>query len=103
MRDRPLLPPGARVLARDESGLPAVFEVAPNAIGFTGHPGFKTAMAEDLVMEFEEAPVDPALELQKLQMMMREIEDSLVPIMTGLVKATGWMQKRVRIELELKA
>ena len=103
MRDRPLPPAGARVLARDETGLPAVFEVAPNAIGFTGHPGFKTAMAEDLVMEFEEAPEDPAPELQKLQLMMREIEDSLVPVMTGLVKVTGWMQKRVRIALELKA
>ena len=103
MRDRPVLPDHAEVLALDDSGLPAIFQVAPNAIGFTGHPGFKTAMAEDLVMEFEEAPDDPAPELQKLQMMMREIEDCLVPIMTGLVKATGWMQRRVRIALELKA
>jgi len=60
-------------------------------------------MAEDLVMEFEEAPEDPAPELQKLQTMVREIEDSLVPIMTGLVKITGWMQAKRRIALELKA
>ena len=102
MRDRPRLPASARVLAEDEAGHPAVFEVAPNAVGFTGHPGFKTAMAEDLVMEFEEAPDDPAPELQRLQMMVREIEDCLVPIMTGLVKITGWMQPKRRIELELK-
>jgi hypothetical protein len=76
--------------------------VAPNAVAFTGHPGFKTAMAEDLMMEFEEAPDDPAPGLQKLQLMMRELEDSLVPVMTGLVKITGWMQKRHRIPLELK-
>lgn len=103
MRDRPILPAFARVLAEDEAGWPALFEVAPNAVGFTGHPGFKTAMAEDLVMEFEEAPADPAPELQRLQVMVREIEDCLVPIMTGLVKITGWMQAKRRIELELKA
>ena len=103
MRDRPELPDHARVLAVDPAGHPAVFEVAPNAIGFTGHPGFKTAMAEDLIMEFEEAPDDPAPTLQTLQMMMREMEDSLVPIMTGLIKVTGWMQQKRRIALELKS
>lgn len=102
MRDRPVLPDAARVLAVDARERPAVFEVAPNAIGMTGHPGFKTAMAEDLIMEFEEAPDEPAPTLQALQLMMREMEDSLVPIMTGLVKVTGWMQARQRIALELK-
>jgi GMP synthase-like glutamine amidotransferase len=102
MRDRPVMPAQARVLARDDAGGPAVFEVAPNAVGFTGHPGFKTAMAEDLIMEFEEAPENPAPKLQELQLMVREIEDCLVPIMTGLIKVTGWMQKKRRIALELK-
>jgi hypothetical protein len=36
-------------------------------------------------------------------MMMREMEDSLVPIMTGLVKVTGWMQAKHRIALSLKS
>jgi GMP synthase-like glutamine amidotransferase len=103
MRDRPVLPESARVLAVDAEDRPAVFEVAPNAIGMAGHPGFKTAMAEDLIMEFEEAPDDPAPTLQALQMMMREMEDSLVPIMTGLVKVTGWMQAKQRIALALKS
>lgn len=102
MRDRPLPPAAAEILAEDEHGLPAVFQVAPNAVGFTGHPGFKTAMAEDLVMEFEEAPENPAPELQKLQALVPEIEDCLVPLMTGLVKITAWMQKKNRIRLELK-
>jgi GMP synthase-like glutamine amidotransferase len=102
MRDRPMPPADADILAEDEYGRPAVFQVAPNAVGFTGHPGFKTAMAEDLVMEFEEAPENPAPELQKLQTMVREIEDCLVPLMTGLVKITAWMQKKARIELELR-
>jgi len=103
MRDRPLPPADARILAEDENGRPALFQVGPNSIGFTGHPGFKTAMAEDLVMEFEEAPEDPAPRLQRLQVMVPEIEDALVPIMTGLIKITGWMRPRRRIALELKA
>ena len=102
MRDRPLPPASARVLAEDRVGRPAVFQVGANALGFTGHPGFKTAMAEDLIMEFEEAPEDPAPRLQQLQVMVREIEDCLVPLMTGIIKVTGLMQTRRRIALELK-
>jgi GMP synthase-like glutamine amidotransferase len=102
MRDRPVTPADAKVLARDEAGRPAVFQVGMNALGFTGHPGFKTAMAEDLIMEFEESPENPAPLLQQLQLMMREVEDALVPIMTGIIKVTGLMQIRRRIPLELK-
>ena len=97
-----MVPADAHVLAVDEQERPAVFQVGANALGFTGHPGFKTAMAEDLIMEFEEAPEDPAPELQRLQLMIREIEDALVPIMTGIVKLTGLMQSRLRIPLALK-
>lgn len=103
MRDRPLPPPDAAILARDETGRPAVFQVGNNALGFTGHPGFKTAMAEDLIMEFEESPADPAPRLQQMQLMAREIEDALVPIMTGIIKLTGLMQTKRRIPLELKS
>ena len=60
MRDRPILPANAKVLAQDEAGRPAVFQVGQNSLGFVGHPGFKTAMAEDLIMEFEESPENPA-------------------------------------------
>lgn len=101
MRDRPLPPPSAAILAEDEAGRPAVFQVGGNSLGFIGHPGFKTAMAEDLIMEFEESPEDPAPRLQRLQVMVREIEDALVPIMTGIVKLTGLMQPRRRIPLKL--
>ena len=102
MRDRPILPADAKVLAEDEAGRPAVFQVGQNSLGFVGHPGFKTAMAEDLVMEFEESPENPAPLLENLQLMMREIEDALVPIMTGVIKITGLMQTRRRILIELK-
>jgi GMP synthase-like glutamine amidotransferase len=103
MRDRPVPPPAARVLAVDADERPALFQVGPNSFGFTGHPGFKTAMAEDLIMEFDESPDDPAPQLQRLQVMVPEIENALVPIMTGLIKMTGWMRPRRRIALELKA
>ena len=101
MRDRPILPADAKVLAEDEAGRPAVFQVGQNSLGFVGHPGFKTAMAEDLIMEFEESPENPAPLLENLQLMMREIEDALVPIMTGVIKVTGLMQTRRRIPLRL--
>jgi len=101
MRDRPVPPPDARILAVDEHERPALFQVGSNALGFTGHPGFKTAMAEDLIMEFEEAPDDPAPTLQQLQLLAREIEDALVPIMTGIIKVTGLMQVRRRIPINL--
>ena len=103
LRDRPVVPDGAQVLAVDARQKPAVFQLGTNSLGFTGHPGFKTAMAEDLIMEFEETPDDPAPQLERLQLMMPEIEDSLVPIMTGIIKLTGWMQNKRRIPLELKS
>lgn len=102
MRDRPVPPAEAVVLAEDEEGRPAVFQVGKNALGFTGHPGFKTAMAEDLIMEFDESPENPAPMLEDLRLKVREIEDALVPLMTGIIKVTGLMQKKNRIPLKLK-
>lgn len=102
MRDRPEPPPEAQILAQDKHRRPAIFQVGTNALGFCGHPGFKTAMAEDLVMEFEEAPEDPAPRLQALQLLVPEIEDALVPIMTGIVKVTGLMRTRRRIPIDLR-
>jgi len=102
MRDRPEPPQDSIILAVDEHDLPAVFQVADNALGFCGHPGFKPAMAEDLIMEFEEGPEDPVPQLEKLRLMVREIEDALVPIMTGIIQITGLMQIRRRIPIELK-
>ena len=91
MRDRPVPPAYARVLAEDAAGRPALFQIGENAFGFTFHPGFKLAIAEDLIMEFEENPADPAPALEQLRPMKREIEDALVPIMTGLIQKTGLM------------
>jgi GMP synthase-like glutamine amidotransferase len=92
MRDRPVPPAGAELLASDEQGRPALWQVGRRAFGFAGHPGLKVAMVEDLIMEFEESPADAGVELDRLRKAQRAIEDALVPIMTGLVQLTGWME-----------
>jgi len=91
MRDFPELPVGAEVLAVDGQDRPAVFRVGDNAYGFTGNPGIKLGMVEDLIMEFEDVPAGAAAELEKLRALQRRIEDELVRIMTGLVQCTSLM------------
>ena len=91
MRDRPVLPDAAIVLAEDEQGRPAVWQIANNAYGFSGNPGIKLGMVEDLIMEFEEVPADTARQLEQLRALQPVLEDELVPIMTGLVQCTSLM------------
>ena len=91
MRDRARPPADARVHARDTSGRPALWQVGANSLGFAGHPGLKVAMVEDLVMEFDEAPPEIDSVLPRLREIQRPLEDALVPIMTGVIAVTGWM------------
>ncbi len=95
MRDRPLPPKGAEILAVDDAGRPALFQVAGNCLGFTGHPGAKLGMVEDLIMEFEESPEAPWPAMEALRDAQPAIEDALVRIMTGLVQVTGFMRTEV--------
>lgn len=94
MRDGPVPPPYARILAEDPKGRPALWQIGDAAFGFAGHPGLKVAMVEDLIMEFDEAPADTGPALAKLRASQRALEDALVPIMTGIVQLTQWMQPR---------
>lgn len=94
MRDWPAPPDYARVLAEDARGRPALWQIGDCAFGFAGHPGLKVAMVEDLLMEFAEGPADAGAELSKLRAVQGELEDALVPIMTGIVQLTRWMQPR---------
>ena len=91
MRDRFVPPAYAKTLAVDEHGHPAIFSIASGTLGFAGHPGVRTAMIEDLLMEFEEGPPDPAAVLPRIAGMARALEDALVPIMAGLIREAGWM------------
>lgn len=92
MRDWPVPPAAARILATDQGGRPVLWQVGANALGFAGHPGLKVAMVEDLVMEFEEGPADVAGGLAALREAQRPLEDALVPIMAGVVKRMKWMR-----------
>lgn len=92
MRDWPVPPDYATVLARDPQGRAAFWQIGRSAFGFAGHPGLKVAMVEDLIMEFEESPADASGNLERLRAAQRPLEDALVPIMTGLVQLTGWME-----------
>ena len=83
----------AQVLAVDEEDHPALFQIGRNAFGFSGHPGVRRAMIEDLLMESDDVPQNPAPGLEKLLQVGRAIEDALVPIMAGLIQITGWMAK----------
>ncbi len=94
MRDRPLPPRDAKILAVDEADRPALFQIGDNNLGFTGHPGAKPGMIEDLIMEFEDAPQDPGPAIEALRTVRTDIEDSLVRIMTGVVQITGLMKSR---------
>lgn len=91
MRDWPEPPGEAQVLARDDKGRPALWQMG-KALGFAGHPGLKVAMVEDLVMEFEEGPQNVESGLAQLRAVQRSIEDTLVPLMTGVVQLMGWMR-----------
>lgn len=93
MRDRPVPPSYAKILAEDEQGHVAAFQIGKNVLGFTGHLGFKLAMAEDLIMEFEESPPSTGPVLDQLRAKKHDIGDTLVPIMTGIVQIMGWMSK----------
>ena len=93
MRDAFEVPPHADILAVDEDGATAVFQVADNCFGFAAHPGLKGAMIEDLIMEFDESPDDISEALATFRQNQMAIEDALVPIMTGIVQKAGWMEE----------
>ena len=91
MRDRIVPPDYARVLAVDPHDEPAIFQIGSNVLAFSGHPAFKVAMAEDMIMEFEEQPVFVGEPFRTLREQQREVEDALVRIMTGTIQLTNLM------------
>lgn len=91
MRDRPNPPHYADILAVDVEGRPTAFQIGKNVFGFNGHLGLRRAMIEDLIMEFEDHPENTTDGLKALADANADIEDALVPIMTGVVRLTQWM------------
>lgn len=94
LRDALDLPDYAEVLASGSDGEPLVFQLGQMALGFVGHPGFKRAMIEDLIMEFEESPDDIGPALAELGAQIPAMEDALVEMMTGIIQVTGLMQPK---------
>ena len=92
MRDRPILPGEAKVLAVNEVGEPLVFQIGDNCFGFLGHPGIKSAMVEDLIMEFDEVPEGTAETLASLRAAQPDIAAALTKIAVGLIDATHLME-----------
>ncbi len=91
LRDCPVLPKGAQTLAHLENGETAVFSVGSRSIGFLGHPGVKSGMVEDLIIEFDETPPNTAQALEALRQQQAEIAESLSSIMRFIVNRTRWM------------
>lgn len=91
MRDAPALPASAEALAVAADKRPLLFQVRDNCFGFLGHPGIKSAMIEDLIMEFDETPENSPETLARLREAQGEIAEALGEIMVGLVDRTGWM------------
>ncbi len=92
MRDGPVLPNDARVLAVGAGDEPMLFQLRDNCFGFVGHPGIKSAMVEDLIMESDDVPENTAETLAELRAAQGEIAAALAAIMIGLVDATGLMK-----------
>lgn len=92
MRDRPALPREAKILAVDSHDEPVLFQCRDNCLGFVGHPGIKSAMIEDLIMEFEEVPEGTAETLTDLRAVQGDIAAALAEIMVGLVDMMHLMQ-----------
>jgi GMP synthase-like glutamine amidotransferase len=89
MRDDPVPPAYATILARTADGRPSVFQIGRRAFGFCGHPGVRRAMLEELVMEDDHAPANSAEALQQAGVVGPAVEDALVAIMAGLMRTSG--------------
>lgn len=92
MRDYPVIPDDARVLSVTADGNPALFELFDNCLGFIGHPGLKSAMIEDSIVQMPAFDVDNPEVLEDIRKRQSEIEGTLVSIMTGVIQLTGWMR-----------
>ncbi|MBI4924183.1 MAG: hypothetical protein HY834_20805 [Devosia nanyangense] len=91
LRDRPVLPVDAQVLATMPDSTPAIFALRGNCLGFLGHPGAKTGMIEDLIMEFAETPGGTADTMAALRAAQAEMATALGSIMVGIIEVTGLM------------
>ena len=96
-RDRPVPPPDATILACDDAGVPALFRLRGNCLGFAGHPGVKSGMVEDLVLAFDAMPPESGAALTQLRARQVEIAEALSEMMPGVIAITGLMEADGRL------
>ena len=89
LRDRPLPPDGAEVLATDADGRPVAYRAGGTALALLFHPGAKRGMVEDLIMEYEETPEGTVESLADLGAAQAEIAETLSSSMPGICRLTG--------------
>ena len=92
MRDIPVIPSDSRTLSITEDGVPALFQIFDNCLGFIGHPGLKSAMIEDSIVQMPAFDVAEPEVLEIIRNRQSEIELALASIMTGVIQLTGWMR-----------
>ncbi len=92
MQDVFEIPDEVKVLSRTQSGQTALFQLNGNCFGFLGHPGMKSAMIEDALVQCPEHSDYDIEQLQSVRNHQDDIASSLVSIMTGLIQVTGWMR-----------
>ena len=92
MRDAPLAPPGSAVLAESKDGSPMLFLAQENCLGFFGHPGIKSAMIEDAIVQAPAYDFGNSDVLSEIRCAQVELENALVSMMTGIIQITGWMR-----------
>ena len=92
MRDRPVLLATPRFWRSISTTSRSCFQCRDNCFGFAGHPGIKSAMIEDLIMEFEEVPEGTAETLADLRAVQGDIAAALGAIMVGVINVTGLMK-----------
>lgn len=91
LRDAPVPPPGAEILATGPAGEALIYTCGPRTFACLGHPGTKRGMVEDLIMEYNETPEDTAGGLAALGRAQAEIAEHLTGLMVGLIEHTGLM------------
>ena len=92
MRDMPNFGTDIKMLSQFQNDTPAAFQFSDTCLGFVGHPGIKSAMIEDAVVQSNFSVPKSGEMLAKMREMQSSMENALVSIMVGIINFTGWMQ-----------
>ena len=90
MRDRPVPPPDAVVLAVDEQDRPLVFQIGRDVLCFTFHPGYSARMLNSIVEEIRADGQKITASLHEAGGHDQAFAVNLGPIMAGISAFTGW-------------